>query len=40
MDSNQTNLAIKGIVGIEAMAQIANRTGHVEDGKNFTHIAQ
>jgi hypothetical protein len=37
--ANQTNLAIKGIIGIEAMAQIANRTGNVHDGKNFTHIA-
>ena len=37
--ANQTNLAIKGIIGIEAMAQIANRTGHVEDGQNFTSIA-
>ena len=37
--ANQTNLAIKGIVAIEAMAQIANRTGHVEDGQNFTKIA-
>lgn len=37
--ANQTNLAIKGIIGIEAMAQIANRTGHVHDGKNFTQIA-
>ena len=37
--ANQTNLAIKGIIGIEAMAQIANRTGHVEDGRNFTNIS-
>lgn len=37
--ANQTNLAIKGIIGIEAMAQIANRTGHVEDGQNYTQIA-
>ncbi|KAF2718543.1 GTA glutaminase A [Polychaeton citri CBS 116435] len=36
---NQTNLAIKGIIGIEAMAQIANRTGHAEDSTNFTGIA-
>lgn len=35
--ANQTNLAIKGIIGIEAMAQIANRTGHVQDGRNFTN---
>ncbi|CAK4033826.1 Hypothetical predicted protein [Lecanosticta acicola] len=36
---NQTNLAIKGIIGIEAMAQIANRTGHTTDGQNYTKIA-
>lgn len=37
--ANQTNLAIKGIIGIEAMAQIANRTGNAVDGANFTSIA-
>ncbi|KAK4547118.1 hypothetical protein LTR36_001339 [Oleoguttula mirabilis] len=37
--ANQTNLALKGIIGIEAMAQIANRTGHAEDGANYTKIA-
>lgn len=37
--ANQTNLAIKGIIGIEAMAQIANRTGNVVDGQNYTRIA-
>lgn len=37
--SNQTNLAIKGIIAIEAMAQIANRTGHIQDGLNFTNIS-
>jgi len=36
---NQTNLAIKGIIGIEAMAQIANRTGNAIDGANYTGIA-
>ncbi|KAK4555056.1 hypothetical protein LTR86_007822 [Recurvomyces mirabilis] len=36
---NQTNLALKGIIGIEAMAQIANRTGHPDDGANYTAIA-
>ncbi|KAF2167094.1 hypothetical protein M409DRAFT_54300 [Zasmidium cellare ATCC 36951] len=36
---NDTNLALKGIVGIEAMAQIANRTGHTTDGVNYTGIA-
>jgi hypothetical protein len=37
--ANQTNLALKGIIGIEAMAQIANRTGHAQDGANYTNIA-
>lgn len=37
--ANQTNLALKGMVGIEAMAQIANRTGHATDGANYTSIA-
>lgn len=37
--ANQTNLAIKGIIGIEAMAQIANRTGNTADGVNYTNIA-
>jgi hypothetical protein len=36
---NQTNLAIKGIIVIEAMAQIANRTGNAADGANYTAIA-
>jgi hypothetical protein len=37
--ANQTNLALKGIIGIEAMAMIANLTGHANDAKNFTNIA-
>lgn len=37
--SNQTNLALKGIIGIEAMAVIANMTGHAADGANYTNIA-
>jgi hypothetical protein len=37
--ANQTNLALKGIIGIEAMAMIANLTGHTADAKNFTNIA-
>jgi len=38
--ANQTNLAIKGIIGIGAMAQIAEITGNTEDSQNFTSIAQ
>lgn len=37
--SNQTNLAIKGIIGIGAMAQIANLTGNTADALNFSAIA-
>ncbi|KAK0860093.1 hypothetical protein LTS02_008753 [Friedmanniomyces endolithicus] len=37
--ANQTNLALKGIIGIEAFAQIANRTGHAADGASYTQIA-
>ncbi|THW57741.1 glutaminase A [Aureobasidium pullulans] len=37
--ANQTNLALKGIIGIEAMAVIANLTGHSADAENFTSIA-
>lgn len=38
--ANQTNLALKGIIGIGAMAQIANLTGHDADATNYTNIAQ
>jgi hypothetical protein len=37
--SNQTNLALKGIIGIEAMASIANLTGNAADGARFANIA-
>ena len=37
--SNQTNLALKGIIGIEAMAVIANLTGHPADAANYTAIS-
>jgi len=36
---NQTNLAIKGIIGIEAMSRIANLTGHTAEAQNWTNIA-
>ena len=38
--ANQTNLALKGIIGIGAMAQIANLTGNFQDGANYTNISQ
>ncbi|KAI5206684.1 glutaminase A [Aureobasidium subglaciale] len=37
--ANQTNLALKGIIGIQAMAIIANLTGQTDDAQNFTSIA-
>ena len=37
--ANQTNLALKGIIGIEAMATIANLTGNTADAMNYTNIA-
>ncbi|KAL1966154.1 hypothetical protein VTN77DRAFT_4706 [Rasamsonia byssochlamydoides] len=36
---NQTNLALKGMIGIQAMSVIAGLTGNVEDSKNFSSIA-
>ncbi|KAF1984206.1 glutaminase GtaA [Aulographum hederae CBS 113979] len=37
---NQTNLALKGIIGIGAMGQIANLTGNTEDAANYTAISR
>lgn len=37
--ANQTNLALKGIIGIEAFAVIANLTGNAADAQNYTDIA-
>lgn len=39
MISNQTNLALKGMIGIQAMSVIANLTGHSDDAANFSSIA-
>lgn len=36
---NQTNLALKGIIGIAAMATIANLTGNTDDASNYSSIA-
>lgn len=38
--ANQTNLALKGIIGIKAMAEIAHRTGREHDRQNFTDISR
>lgn len=37
--SNQTNLALKGIIGIQAMSKIANLTGNYKTGSNYSSIA-
>lgn len=36
---NQTNLAIKGIVGIKAMSEIASLVGNTEEASNYSSIA-
>ena len=36
---NQTNLALKGIIALEAMSNIANMTGHSSDGANYSTTA-
>jgi hypothetical protein len=36
---NQTNLALKGIIGIEAMAQMAKLINETSDAQNYTNIA-
>ena len=38
--ANQTNLAVKGIIGIEAMAVIANLTGNAATAENYSSIAR
>ncbi|KAJ5299717.1 hypothetical protein N7476_011274 [Penicillium atrosanguineum] len=37
--ANQTNLALKGMIGIQAMSVIANLTGHSDDAANYSSIA-
>lgn len=39
MIRNQTNLALKGMIAIEAMAVIAKETGHSADAANYSSIA-
>ncbi len=36
----QTNLALKGIVGLQAMAAVARVTEHDEDAASFSTLAQ
>jgi Domain of unknown function (DUF4965)/Domain of unknown function (DUF1793) len=37
---NQTNLALKGIIGIKAMSRIADLTGQAADARRFSNIAE
>ncbi|KAG9200530.1 hypothetical protein G6514_006872 [Epicoccum nigrum] len=37
--ANQTNLALKGIIGIEAMSQLSSLVGETADAENYTTIA-
>ena len=37
--ANQTNLALKGIIAIEAMSVVARKIGNLPDAKNYTSIA-
>ncbi|KAF2659697.1 glutaminase GtaA [Lophiostoma macrostomum CBS 122681] len=37
--ANQTNLALKGMIGLEAMSRIATLVGESGDAQNFTDIA-
>lgn len=39
MISNQTNLALKGMIGIQAMSVIANLTSHSDDAAHYSSIA-
>lgn len=38
--ANQTNLALKAILGIRAMGEIAHLTKHKGDAKNFTKTSE
>lgn len=38
-NSNQTNLALKGIIGIQAMSEIAGLVGNSDDKKKYSDIA-
>jgi len=37
--ANQTNLALKGIIAIQAMSEIASKTGNSADATNYSNIA-
>jgi hypothetical protein len=38
--ANQTNLALKAILGIRAMGEIAHLTKHRDDAKKFTKLSE
>ncbi|RYO85211.1 hypothetical protein DL766_009021 [Monosporascus sp. MC13-8B] len=40
MLANQTNLALKGIIGLRAMSEIADLTGNAEDAASFGNTAR
>lgn len=37
--ANQTNLAIKGIIALEAMSEVATRAGHADQKQHYSDIA-
>lgn len=37
--ANQTNLALKGIIGLQAAGMIANMTGHSQEGSTYANTA-
>lgn len=37
--ANQTNLALKGIIGLQAASMIANMTGHSQAGSDYANTA-
>lgn len=38
--ANQTNLALKAILGIRAMSDVAELTGHYKDAREFLDISE
>ncbi|KAK2596697.1 hypothetical protein QQS21_006212 [Conoideocrella luteorostrata] len=38
--ANQTNLAIKGIIALEAMSQVATKAGHQSESANYSSLAK
>lgn len=38
--SNQTNLAIKGIIALQAMSEVATRAGYEDESSNYSTLAK